>query len=173
MSNNTGDFVVKKRTLVQTGLRLDSDLLDKLRNTERGTSDEIRDRLKWTLDLEPLDKPTKELLEAVARIAAEIELETGTAWHEHAGSHAAFRQAILSRLARNKPEGPTAFGDRPHQSQPGPDAPEEIGIWTEYRVWEWRDRSRDDRDSIRAALEQSYREILQLRTQREQEGDKS
>jgi len=163
----------KREARIQTGLRLEPEILDQLRSSERGISDEIRDRLKWTLDLEPLDKPTKELLEAVARMASEIELETGTPWHAHAGSHAAFRQAILSRLARIKPEGPTAFGARPHRTQPGPEVPEEIGIWTEYSVWEGRDQSQAGRERIRAEMEKSYQEIMRLRSEREQEGGKS
>ena len=75
---------------------------------------------------------------------------TGCTWHDHSGAHLAFRQAILSRLARLKPkEGPTTFGERPHQTGPGDD-PQIIGQWVEYSAWETRDWTPEAVERLRA-----------------------
>jgi hypothetical protein len=155
---------------VHTAVVFPADMLERLRRSERGVSDEVRRRVALTLDADAYDEPTRELAGEIMRMAAEVELETGAAWHSHAGSHAAFRQAILSRLARLKPEGPTAFGERPRQSGPGDD-PQEIGMWAEHAVWEARGWSAEERQRLRLAEENTFRRILER--QREQEGDKS
>ena len=135
-----------------------------------GTSlaDEIRRRLEWTLDLEPfvlapLDEATRELTKTVAVMAADIELETGSTWHRHAGSHKALRHAILANLTRHQPEGPTTFGARPHQSEPS-GVPEDIGMWSEYRAWSTRDLTRQARQQYRTLAEQTWRDITKLHT---------
>lgn len=131
-------------------------------------AEEIRWRAEWLLALEPVDQPTLDLLAAVARMAAELERETGSAWHAHAGSFAALRQAILSKLARIKPEGDLEFGPRPHRADASDD-PQEIGIWAEFSDWTTRDLAPAGRLQYRLAKEQSFAEIMKLQ-QREQEG---
>jgi hypothetical protein len=134
----------------------------------RSLSDEIRTRVERSLELDAGDKSTRDFVEGVMLMPAEIEKETGVAWHKHAGAWAAFRQAIVSRLQRFKPGGTTAFGKRPHQAIPGPDDPEAIGLWAEYHLWDdpsWTNSPR------RSAMEQSYRELLEIH--RKREGKKS
>ena len=165
----------KKGTVprVHTGIRLDAKIVERLSEGGRGLSEEIRERLERTLEWDTYDEPTRDLASAIMRLAAEVEEETGQAWHGHSGAHLALRQAILSRLARVKPkEGPITFGDRPHQSGPGDD-PQTIGQWAEYQVWETRGWSAEARKRLRTESEKSWREIVRLQKQREQEGDKS
>jgi hypothetical protein len=146
---------------------------------DRSVAEEIRTRLAQTVKVEQeADQATIDLMRDIPRLAKEIELETGAAWHAHPGSYLAFRQAILSRLARLKPEGadplgkPPTFGERPHQSGPGGD-PQQIGIWAEYSVWENRDLDDEARVSLREAMEKNWREMVKLQQQSDQEGDKS
>jgi hypothetical protein len=135
----------------------------------RSIADEIRVRVEATFALETVDKPTRDFLEGLALMPAEIEHETGAAWHKHAGAYVVFREAILRRLARLKPEGTIAFGRRPHQAIPGDD-PEGIGLSIEENL------STDPNythSAWRAAMEKSYREIVKLHQQRQRKGDKS
>jgi hypothetical protein len=135
----------------------------------RSLSAEICARVEASFARDALDKPTREFLDGLALMPAEIELETGAAWHSHIGAHAVFRQAILSRLARLKPkQGFVAFGKRPHQSQPGDD-PEELGVSIEHCL---HTEPNFTKSAWRQAMEDSYKEILKLHQQR-QKGDKS
>jgi hypothetical protein len=136
----------------------------------RSLSAEICARIEQSFAHGAVDKPTRDFLDGLALMPPEIELETGAAWHKHAGAWATFRQAILRRLARLKPSGTIAFGKRPHQAMPGSDDPEEIGIWIEEHL------STDPNythSALRAALAKSYREIVKLHQQRQQKRDKS
>jgi hypothetical protein len=123
----------------------------------RSVADEIRTRVERSLELDALDRPTRDFIVGVALMPAEIERETAAAWHKHAGAWAAFRQAIISRLKRLEPKGPIAFGKRPHQSGPG-SVPEDIGMWAESHLWE---NPNFTTSSLRKAMEQTYREIAQ------------
>ena len=96
----------------------------------RSLADEIRVRVEASF---AADEPTGRFIEGVARISAEIELETGAAWHKHAGAHETFAQAILLRLRELKPEGPTAFGDRPHATISSDD-PYQLASQIEFRL---------------------------------------
>jgi hypothetical protein len=160
----------------QLPVALPADLRDQLEAAAgvagHSVAEEIRRRIARTIGADAYDEPTRELADDIMRMAAEVELETGAAWHSHAGSHAAFRQAILSRLSRLKPEGFTAFGERPHQSDPGDD-PQEIGIWAEHAVWQTRDWSAEERERFRATKESSFQEIVKLHQERKQDGDQS
>ena len=104
----------------------------------RSLADEIRARVEASFAQEAVDKPTRDFLEGVALMPAEIELETGAAWHKHAGAHAVFTQAILSRLEELKPKGSTAFGDRPHATV-FDDDPNQLGLMIEYRLRRYPD----------------------------------
>jgi hypothetical protein len=164
----------KKRTRgIHTAVVLPPDVLDQLRRSELGVSEEIRRRVALTLEDDAYDAPTRELVRGIMRLAAEVERETGCAWHDHSGAHLAFRQAILSRLARLKPkQGPITFGERPHQTGPGDD-PQIIGQWVEYSAWETRDWTPEALEQLRIGKEESWREIVRLQQQREHKGDKS
>jgi hypothetical protein len=163
----------------QTAVRLPKALFERLKESELGVSGELRRRVEWTFDLEPMDNPTRELLMRIACMAHEVELETGTPWHKHAGSFAAFRQAILATLARSKPEGWEpfgpwpSFGERPHQTMPGND-PSEVGMWAEHSVWRGQSWSRETREAVRAEQERTFQEISKIHEQNEREkGEKS
>jgi len=132
----------------------------------RSVADEIRTRVERSLELDAIDKPTRDFIVGIALMPAEIERETGAAWHKHAGAWLALRQAILSRLKRLEPKGSVAFGKRPHQSGPG-DVPEDIGMWAESHLWE---NPNFTTSPLRNSMEQTYREIAQ---RQQQKGDKS
>jgi hypothetical protein len=99
----------------------------------RSLSAEICARVEASFAQEALGKPTRDFLEGVALMPAEIELETGAAWHKHAGAHEVFVQAIVSRLDGLKPKGSAAFGDRPHATVFN-DAPHQLGALIEFRL---------------------------------------
>lgn len=160
----------------------------------RSLADEIRQRLEWTLDLEPVeDESTRELARAVTRLAAEIELETGGAhWYFHDGAHTAFRQGVLwilneikavnlrgvmrdafgDAFSSYRPGPNIAFGPRPHRTTPADD-PQIIGLSAALEVWTDRNASREDREHRRANRERLCHEILERQQRGEQEGDKS
>lgn len=138
----------------------------------KSVADEIRSRLEWVFRLdgfEPVDNPTLDLLSGIARIAADLVRETGSAWHAHAGTHSALRQAIRSRLERVRPEGDPAFGPRPHRAGAFDD-PQQIGMWAEFNDWEHRDFEPAARQRLRQAMEKSWQEIMELQQRREQGG---
>jgi hypothetical protein len=99
----------------------------------RSLSAEICARVEASFAQEAMDKPTLDFLNGVALMPAEIEREVGAAWHKHTGAHEVFTQAILSRLEALKPEGSSAFGDRPHATAFDED-PAQLGSMIEYRL---------------------------------------
>jgi hypothetical protein len=135
----------------------------------RSLSAEICARVEASFARDALDKPTLDFLDGLALMPAEIEHETGAAWHKHAGAYVVFREAILRRLARLKPDGTIAFGKRPHQAIPGDD-PEGIGLSIEENLFTDPNYTHS---AWRAAMEKSYREIVKLHQQRQRKGDKS
>lgn len=84
----------------------------------RSVAEEIRARLQTSFERDvDLDKTSRDFLEGVAAMPAEIELEMGSAWHKDASAHFVFGEVILNRLERFKPKGPIAMpaaADRPH-----------------------------------------------------------
>jgi hypothetical protein len=140
----------------------------------RSLADEIRMRVEASFAREAVDKPTRDFLDGLALMPAEIERETGAAWHSHAGAFAVFRQAILSRLARLKAQlklegGSIAFGKRPHQVVPGPGDPHEIGLSIEQHL---HADPNFTNSRVRRATEETLREIIALHQSR-QKGKKS
>jgi hypothetical protein len=108
----------------------------------RSLSAEICARIEASFAQEAMDKATLDFLNGVALMPAEIEREVGAAWHKHAGAHEVFKQAILSRLEELKPEGSSAFGERPHATvfeedsllSDGLPFPAQLGSIIEYRL---------------------------------------
>jgi hypothetical protein len=121
----------------------------------RSLSAEICSRIESSL---ATDQTTQDFLEGVARIAVEIERETGATWSRHAGSHEHFVKAIVSRLAVLKPEGPTAFGDRPHATIPD-DSLHLLGAIVEARLRQQPDFTSS---STRKFLEEEYQRLRRL-----------
>ena len=100
----------------------------------RSVAEEIRARVEQSFTRDAVvDKPTRDFLEGVALMAAEIELETGAAWHKHAGAHEVFVQAVVSRLDGLKPKGSATFGERPHATVFNDD-PTQLGALIEFRL---------------------------------------
>jgi hypothetical protein len=102
-------FVNKKPDTVQTAVRLPRRMLYALRQSARGVSEEIRARLRRSLD-EDNDPETRKLVAAINRLAGWVKLETGHAWHSHPAATRIFLDAITARLARLKPDGEPEFG---------------------------------------------------------------
>ena len=106
----------------------------------QSVAEEIRSRVEASFAREAADKPSADFLADLALMPAEIELETGAAWHVHAGSHATFTRAILSRLLRFKPKGSMTFGPRPHATVSNDD-PNDLGVLIEARLHQMPDFS--------------------------------
>ena len=97
----------------------------------RSLSAEIAHRLE--VSFTPADKPSADFLQGVALMLAEIERETGAAWHEHAGAHEVLTRAIQLRLNELKPKSSTAFKDRPHATIASDD-PYQLASQIEFRL---------------------------------------
>src|SRR5262249_22818410 len=69
----------------------------------RSLADEIRVRVETSF---AADQPTSVLLNDVATIAVETELEMGRPWYKDASAHFVFGETILNRLERSRPKGP-------------------------------------------------------------------
>jgi hypothetical protein len=83
---------------VQTGLRLDSAVIDRLRQSDRGLSDEVRDRLERTFKEDAIDPVTRELRDGLVRIAAKLRQDYGVEWHASSRAREAFSVAIAQRI---------------------------------------------------------------------------
>jgi hypothetical protein len=119
----------------------------------RSVAEEIRARVEASFTRDVVDKPTRDFLDGVALMPAEIELETGAAWHKHAGAHETLKQAILARLEVLKPKGSTTFGDRPHATVRNHD-PRELGLMIEFRLQQQPDFTNS---SARRLMEEEHK----------------
>jgi plasmid stability protein len=99
----------------------------------RSVADEIRRRVEASFAQEVVDKPTRDFVDGIALVPAEIERESGSRWYEHARAWETFRLVILKRLAKNRPLEGTRFGARPHQTTERDD-PEELATWIEMQL---------------------------------------
>ena len=120
----------------------------------RSVAEEIRARVEASFTRDAVvDKPTRDLHEGVALMAAEIALETGANWHEHAGAHETLEWAIKMRLRELKPKGSITFGDRPHRTLPYDD-PYQLGPIIEVRLRQMPDFTNSP---TRLFMEEDYR----------------
>jgi hypothetical protein len=101
--------VNQKPDTVQTAVRLPREMLEKLRQSSDGVSEEIRTRLARTLE-EDADPPTRALVVAIDKLAVLVRLQTGHDWYSHPAAHRVFKQMIVSRLVHLKPSGEAVFG---------------------------------------------------------------
>jgi hypothetical protein len=83
---------------IQTGLRLDSAVIDRLRQSEHGLSDEIRDRLERTFKEDAIDQATRELRDFLVLIAARLRQDYRVEWHASSRAREAFSTAIAQRI---------------------------------------------------------------------------
>jgi hypothetical protein len=66
-------------------------------------AEEIRSRVERTFQEEAADPPTRELMDAVQKIAELVKLQTGRPWHEDDRAATLFHHAIIHRLLRLYP----------------------------------------------------------------------
>jgi hypothetical protein len=99
-----------RRSLVHIGVRVDSSIADRLRASERGLSDEIRERLDRTFKYDAVDPVTRELLEGLINIAVLLRVDFGAEWHAWPGVYRAFAAAVAQRLSAYAP-GPGMLVD--------------------------------------------------------------
>lgn len=145
-------------------------------------SEGITDTIKRGLDLvgleEQADEPTREFAKLIYELAREVEIETGTPWHTNAAAYRTFRSAMLLANAKWRPPGvPDStlekvelkpFQERPHASHPTNDTGD-LGGWLAHDVVEVPDRA--GRARVRAAREQTLKEIVKLQQTRGAEGN--
>jgi hypothetical protein len=159
----------------QMGVALGDEMRERLEKAAEASdvsvAEEIRRRVARTFAEDAkaaaVDAATRDLQDKIADLAEEVQLETNAPWHANLASFAAFRQGIVLLLGRRKAtmsNVPTAFGERPHQSIPGTDDPQEIGILLEMRVSE--SESPEHRRTWRQGLEKSFQEIVALHGRR-------
>lgn len=124
------------RKMMPTGLRLEPEILARLRAGEHGLSDEIRDRLQRTFTEDALDPATREVRELVVAIAKLIEIDYGRPWHQSPRGHQAFMTALAAVLAQYEPErlsGPPVASDLMEPDVP----PESLGQIRAQDVRRW------------------------------------
>jgi hypothetical protein len=122
------------RSSVQIGVRLDPAVADRLRGSERGLSDEIRERLERTFKYDEVDPVTRELVEGLINIATLLRIDFGAEWHAWPRAYEAFAAAVAQRLAGYVPP-PGVMADAASEMLSSDDLPETVG----------RMRERDDR----------------------------
>jgi hypothetical protein len=84
---------------VHTAVVLSAEVRDKLKQSERGLSEEIRERIERTLKYDELDPVTRELVEGLINIAALLRIDFGAEWHRWPRAYEAFATAAAQRLA--------------------------------------------------------------------------
>ena len=91
------------RSLAHVGVRVDPAIADRLRASERGLSDEIRERLERTFKYDEVDPVTRELVEGLINIAALLRIDFKAEWHAWLGAYEAFAVAVAQRLSAYAP----------------------------------------------------------------------
>jgi hypothetical protein len=91
------------RSLVHVGVRVDPAIADRLRASDRGLSDEIRERLERTFKYDQVDPVTRELVEGLINIAASLRVDFWGEWHSWPGAYEAFATAVAQRLSGYAP----------------------------------------------------------------------
>jgi hypothetical protein len=86
------------RSLAHVGVRVDPAIADRLRASERGLSDEIRERLERTFKYDEVDPVTRELVEGLINIAALLRIDFGVEWHAWPPAMQAFAEAVKERV---------------------------------------------------------------------------
>jgi plasmid stability protein len=96
----------------------------------RSVADEIRRRVEASFAHEAVDKPTRDFVDGIALMPAEIERETGGVWHKHADAWDYFRRWIERRLIKMEPpQVSTAPRAQPHPTTANRDPEHLIGWW--------------------------------------------
>jgi hypothetical protein len=93
----------KRARGVHTAVVLQPDVLESLRQSPRGVSNEIRHRINRTLYEDGFDQKTRELAADIMEIANELHRQTGVTWHLNRGAHQALVEAVRWWLDSIKP----------------------------------------------------------------------
>ncbi len=94
----------RREARVQTGLRLETRILNRLRNnSKRSLSEEIRDRLERTFKEDAIDPVTRELCEGLVNVSELLRDDFGEEWHAWPPAHQTFAAAIAQRIAGYAP----------------------------------------------------------------------
>jgi hypothetical protein len=96
----------KREPGVRTSVVLPPEVLEKLRQSERGPSVEIRERIARTFAEDALDPFTRELRDALVNIAELVHLDSIGSWHSSPSAHKEFVAAVTQRLAAYTPPPP-------------------------------------------------------------------
>lgn len=93
----------KRARGVHTAVVLQPDVLESLRQSPRGVSNEIRHRIDRTLYEDGFDQKTRELAADIMEIAGELQRQTGVTWHLNRSAHQALVEAVRWWLDSIKP----------------------------------------------------------------------
>ncbi len=118
---------------VHTAVVLSPEVRDKLKQSERGLSEEIRERIDRTFKYDEVDPVTRELVEGLINIAALLRIDFGAEWHAWPRAYEAFAAAVAQRLAGYTPP-PGVMTSAASEMLSSDDLPETVG----------RMRERDD-----------------------------
>ena len=122
MFDDCGKTMVRtKKPRTQTGLRLEPEMFERLRNSPRGLSNEIRDRIERTFREDALDPVTGDLQYAVTWMSDELTRQAGRPWHASRKGREALAAAIETWLALSA----KSIGDA--EDPFGPDDPPTLG----------------------------------------------
>jgi len=112
------------RKMMPTGLRLEPEILARLRASKRGLSDEIRDRLQRTFTEDAHDPVLRELRDALLNLAELVRIDCGGDWHSSPSANKEFVAAVTQRLAGYTPpprRGPVVASDLLVDEPPDPE----------------------------------------------------
>jgi hypothetical protein len=163
---------------VQTAIRLPRETYEWLKARPDGITDNIKRGLELVAMEEGVDDATRSLALQIFDLAREVSLDAGAQWHADAGAHRAFSRGLRRVVWKQKPPGVpdsliegvqlAPFQEREHASHPVNDA-DELGMCLADDVLEIPDRAH--RDRVRAAREETLKEIVKLHQNRGGESD--
>src|SRR5262249_30872751 len=126
----------------------------------RSIAEEVRVRVEASFARDIVaDVATRDFVEGLTLMPAEVAPECGANWYEHAGAHQALTRAILRRLETLKSKGPVTFRNRPNATIASAD-PDEIGTLIEFRLRRKPDFSRSAMRSLLVEEQRSLAEMM-------------
>jgi len=141
---------------VHTAVVLPPDVLEQLRKSERGVSEEIRERINRTFSDDAIDPVTRELRDGLVNIAARLRGDFGEEWHASPRVFREFAAAVAQRLSAYEPPA-TAPTDIP-DSVAGVVPPDEWAGWL-GKVRERDDQAAHDYPQLKKAQDRRFASI--------------
>jgi hypothetical protein len=167
-----------KKESVATAIRLPRETYEWLRQRPAGTADSIKRGLELLAIEEGVDDATRSLARQIFDLAREVSLDVGASWHADAGAYRTFQRGLRRVVAKKRPPGGSdnflenvqlpPFQQREHASHPLNDA-DELGMSLADDVLEIPDRAH--RARVRAASEETLKEIVKLQQNRVEESN--